>query len=424
MIKEDFLHYLWKLKKFDLTNLTTTEKEVVEINDFGFYNTDSGPDFFNAKIKIGSTLWVGNVEMHVNSSDWMKHGHQNDKAYNNVILHVVYNNDIKIETESGISIPTLVLKDRIFKFDLKNYKLLRYNKNWIPCEKLLSTVSQISKVSALEKALSNRLINKAVKLEEIFEKKGNDWNEAFYIFLARYFGMKVNADAFEMLADSLPLKIISREKDSLFKIEALLYGQAGMLEDTFHGEYPNNMKAEYLHLKNKYNLSPIPISIWKYSKLRPLNFPTIRLSQLARVLYINEHLFGNVIQIIKLDDLKDILITKVSSYWINHYVFDKESTKSIKKLGSNALNVLIINTVIPLFFLYGTLNNDDDFKQKSISLLLEMGSESNSIINKWKNLGFNVNSAYDSQALLELKVNFCDKHRCLFCPIGHEILNK
>lgn len=424
MIKEDFLHYLWKLKKIDLTDLVSSNGEAITIIDFGVYNTDSGPDFFNAKIKIGNTIWVGNIEIHVFSSDWVKHNHNKDKAYNNVILHVVYEKDINVLTQSGIELPTIELKSRINKGDLKNYKLLRFNSHWIPCEKLIHKASHISRTTALEKALTDRLINKSNKLNQLLDLNQQDWNEAFYIYLLRYFGMKVNSEGFEMLGRSIPYNIILKERDDRFKIEAILYGQAGFLDKEFKDIYPNKLKKIYLHLKTKYNLEPIPVSIWKFSRLRPSNFPTIRISQLAEILSRNNQLFSIILEENNLDNIKNLFKAKASDYWSDHYLFDEHSVKRIKSFGSTALKVLLINTVVPTLFLYGYINNLQYYKDKSIDFLLEIKAEKNSKINNWTNLGFNIKTAYDSQALLELKLNYCNNHKCLLCPIGNEIMNK
>lgn len=424
MIKEDFLHYIWKLKKIDFSNLKTSDGDELTVLDFGNYNTDSGPDFLNARIKINNTIWAGNIEMHIFSSDWIKHKHHLDPAYNNVILHVVYEEDLKVKTNANVKIPALELKNRIIKNDLKNYKLLRFNDNWIPCEMGIRRVSSISIEQAKEKALANRLMKKSTYLKNILESKQNDWEEAFYIFLSRYFGMKTNSDAFEALTKKLPYKIILKEKDDINKIEALLFGQAGMLEDIFNDEYPLFLKNEYNHLKNKYKLNPVPSSMWKFSKLRPLNFPTIRISQLANILFKQDHLFRNVFECNNIDCLIKIFKTKTSSYWENHFIFDEKSINKKKRLGKNAIDILIINAVIPALFYFGHLNNEGEYKEKALDFLIDLPAENNSIIKKWKNLDIEVKSAFDSQALLELKQNYCDKKRCLECSIGNEIMNK
>lgn len=424
MIKEDFIHYLWKIKKLDFSDLKTVQGEKLEILDFGVHNRDAGPDFFNAKIKLNDTIWAGNIEMHVNSSDWEKHKHHLDKAYNNVILHVVYQHDIRAKTQSGIELPTLEIKNRISKKDLKNYKLLRFNKDRIPCEKLIHKSSRLARIQALEKAVTDRLVNKAVRLKALLQDNNYDWNEAFYILLARYFGMKVNSTAFEMLAKALPYKVILKEKDDRTKIEALLYGTAGMLNKEFKSGYPELLTRHFKHLKNKYSLEPIPVSVWKFSRLRPSNFPTIRISQFAGILYKSEHLFRSIMETTEVKKMKDFFKTGASEYWNTHYNFDIPSPARPKTLGKNSIEILIINTVIPALFYYGHYHDETKYKDRALDMLSELKAEKNSITALWKELGFDIRSAYDSQALIELKTNYCAKFRCLECPVGNDILTK
>lgn len=422
MIKEDFLYYLWKLRKFDMYDLHTTGGMKIEIEKFGDQNTGSGPDFSNAKVKIGDTLWYGNIEMHIFSSDWEKHSHHQDPSYNNVILHVVFENDQNIKTEAGYEIPCLELKHRIDKTDLKNYKLLRFNKNWIPCERFIRKTSEIAKTSALEKAVTERLSGKAAQLKLILDKNQNNWSESFYIFLSRYFGMNINADAFEMLAESCSLNLILRESDDLIKVEALLFGQAGFLNGEFKDEYPNRLKKEYRHLKAKYNLQHVPISVWKYSRLRPYNFPSIRIGQLANLIYRHPDFFEQTLKQKTTENLRKIFSSHVSEYWYDHFNFDLSAPKKKKSIGKSSIDILIINTVIPALFLYGHLFGSDEHKDLAINLLTEIPGEKNSITDKWQTLGFEINTAYDSQALLELKSHNCDLQKCLDCPVGYEIM--
>lgn len=422
MIREDFLYYLWKLRKFNFQSLCTTEGLDVKIEKFGDQNTDSGPDFSNAKLKIGDTTWYGNIEMHVFSSDWEKHSHHIDPSYNNVILHVVYEHDQNIKTESGFIIPCLELKHRIDKTDIKNYKLLRFNNNWIPCEKMIGKINEITKTTTIEKAVTERLFRKARQLKDILDKKQNNWAESFYIYLSRYFGMSINADAFEMLAESCPLNLILKESDDILKIEALLFGQAGFLNNDFKDDYPNKLKTEYKHYKAKYNMKSIPVSVWKYSRLRPYNFPAIRIAQLANLIYQNQNLLEKTLQQKTIENLRKIFNSDASRYWSDHFSFDILSSKKKKTIGRSSLDILLINTVIPTIFLYGYLNGSEYHKDLAINLLTEIPSENNSIIKKWHTLGFDIKTAFDSQALLELKSNNCDLQKCLECPIGYEIM--
>jgi hypothetical protein len=424
MIKEDFLYYIWKLRRFNCENLELSDGSTLIIENPGEHNTNSGPDFFNARIRIDGTLWFGNIEIHVYSSDWEKHSHQDDPAYNNVILHVVYEHDQDVSTSIGSVLPCLELKPRINKSDVRNYKMLRYNRNWIPCEQLISSVSQISKTSAIEKSITQRLATKAERLQQILDKTKNDWSESFYIYLSRYFGMNINADAFEMLALSCPLKMIKKEKDDLLKIEALMFGQAGMLQTEFKDEYPDQLKSEYNHLKIKYDLKPVPVSIWKYSKLRPYNFPSVRIAQLAGLLWRNADIFEKAIQQKSIEQLRELFKSNTSPYWAAHFNFEKRSRSRIKKIGTDTIDVFIINTVVPAIFLYGHLTASEHHKELALKILSEIAPEKNSIITKWQTLGLVVESGFDSQALIEMKTNYCSKHKCLECPIGHEIMKR
>jgi hypothetical protein len=423
MIKEDFLYYLWNLKRFDLSDLKTTDGNDIMIEKSGFRNNGSGPDFFEAKIRIGDTVWFGSVEIHVFASDWDKHAHEIDPAYNNVILHVVYENDKNVKTESGHVLPTLELKNRIRKSDVKNYKLLRFSNDWIPCEKLISNVRKISKDMTLERMIIDRMLKKSSKMKEYLSSTTYDWSESFYIFLSSYFGMNTNAFAFERLSLSLPLNLISKENYSLQKIEALLFGQAGFLNQTFKDEYPEILKIEYNHLKSKYNLIQNPISIWNFGKLRPQNFPTIRIAELAALLHKIPVLFDKIIQFESLEEIRKIFRIVTSEYWESHYTFDTSSTKKRKNIGENSIDILIINAVLPSIFLYSHETAQFQYKELALKLLENIPGEKNSVVDKWKELGFYVQSAYDSQALLELKKNNCDLHKCLDCPIGNDIMN-
>lgn len=423
MIKEDFLYYLWNLKRFDLTDLKTFDGSEIVIEKSGFRNNGSGPDFFEAKIRIGDTVWFGSVEIHVYSSDWDKHAHEVDPSYNNVILHVVYENDKNVKTQSGNILPVLELKNRISKSDVKNYKLLRFSKDWIPCEKQISNVRKISKDMALERMIIDRMLRKSSRMKEFLSSTTNDWSESFYIFLSSYFGMNTNAFAFERLAISLPLNLISKENNSLQKIEALLFGQAGFLNQNFKDDYPEILKEEYNHLKSKYNLVQNPISVWNFGKLRPQNFPAIRIAELAAMLHKNPVLFDKIIQIESLEEIRKIFRLNTSEYWESHYTFDILSTTKKKNIGENSIDILIINAVLPAIFLYGHETAQFVYKDLALKLLENIPGEKNSVVEKWKELGFIVQNAYDSQALLELKKNNCDLHKCLDCPIGNDIMN-
>ena len=423
-MKEAFLHYLWRLRRFKFSELKTTEGECLEIIHPGYQNFDSGPDFFNAQIKIDNTLWVGNVEIHVKSSDWIKHQHQLNEAYNNVILHVVVEEDEPIlDAVNDRRIPCLELKSRIPPLIQKNYFKLQQALNWIPCEKQLSGIDPFTVDKWLERCLIERLQRKTELVEEIFVACNKDWARTFFVFLARGLGHKINRQPFQQLACSFPYNIIARHKTNLLQLEALLLGQAGFLETEFDNDYPNKLRREYQFLKNKYQLQALKKSIWKFSKLRPANFPTIRIAQLALLCHKTEHLLSKMLIANSIKDLENMFSIKLSNYWKDHYSLDKiSSIKMDKNLGKTSIHILLINTIIPFSFYYGAHKNDWNIKEKAIRLLAEIPPEKNNIISKWENIGFGATNAAQSQALLELKLNYCDQKKCFSCSIGDKLL--
>lgn len=421
-MKEDFLYYLWRLKRFDLSYLATTEGEALQIQDFGKLNQNAGPDFLNAKIKIGETLWAGNVEMHLQASDWTRHKHTKDPAYDNVILHVVLEEDEIIFRQGGDRIPCLELKKRVPPKLSKNYQKLLQSEYWIPCQHHFFEVKDVIKNLWLDRLLVERLAEKTAIIQIRLTKNVNNWEATFYEMLARNFGLKVNAEPFELLARSLPLKIISKYKSSLFQVEALLFGQAGLLEKDFQDDYPNSLKREYEFLKKKHGLVSIPGSSWKFLRLRPPNFPTIRIAQFATLIFQSTHLFSKILEAKNVKAIEELFQVQLSDYWLTHYVFDKAAKKRNKSLGTNTIHLFIINTIVPFLFLFGKSRAEEDYKSKALQLLEELKAENNSTITKWKTLGLSPNSAYQTQALLQLKNEYCDKKKCLECAIGDGIL--
>jgi hypothetical protein len=430
---EEFLYYLWKYRLFNF-KCKTTEGQIVEVIKTGESNRDSGPDFINAKIKIGNTVWAGNVEIHLKSSDWYKHNHDKDKAYSNVILHVVYEHDKDVYRRPQSTdhsqrsnkkidevIPALVLKGK-FNINLyENYKLMVESKNKIPCQKLLDKVDRIVMTGWKEALLVERLERKVKVIEEILTRNGNNWEQTFYQHLAGNFGFKINADAFEMLAKSIPYEYLAKHKDNLFQIEAILFGQAGLLEKEYKDDYTNELKNEYKYLKRKLSLKPIEGHLWKFLRLRPANFPTVRIAQFAFLLSHKDNLFSLITEAKRISDIEKIFKVKTSEYWERHYVFDKETktrTKT-KTIGKSSVNNIIINTVVPFVFLYGIKKDNFAFRERAIKFLELIPSENNSIINMWAGCGVKANNAFDSQALIELKNEYCSKKRCLECRIGH-----
>lgn len=421
-MKEDFLHYVWRLQRFNQTALTTTEGESIQLLSIGEHNSHAGPDFLNARLRIGETLWAGNIEIHVRASEWLEHQHQRDPAYDNVILHVVLEENQVIYRSNQERIPCLELNQRIDLKLSKTYLRLLQQETWIPCEAQLASVSMISKNLWLDRLMVERLEQKTKQVQTILQQTNNDWEESFYLLLARSFGLQVNPQPFEQLARSLPLAILRRHKTQLQQIEALFFGQAGMLQKTFTDRYPNKLKKEYAFLQKKYHLRPIPKASWKFLRLRPANFPTIRIAQLAMLIYQSSHLLSKVLAAQSIAEIENMFDRKVSPYWENHYLFDKISPKQKKTLGKSTIHLLVINTLAPFLFYYGQQQGDQKHQDQALRLLEAIKPEQNNIIKQWKQLGFQPKSAYHSQALLQLKKHYCDARQCLNCAIGHQIL--
>jgi hypothetical protein len=423
IIREDLLYYLWKTKSFDMTNLFTKDGQPIEIIEFGNQNYDSGPDFSNGKVKIGDTIWAGNIEMHVYSSDWERHNHDLDKAYDNVILHVVYEHDREVHTTTEQFIPCLELKNRIAAKIKHNYAKLISNNSWIPCESQLPNVAEHTITFWLQRMVAERLESKTDYLKTILVQTNNDWEETMYIYLMRYMGARVNMDPFESLAKNLPLSIVQKNKDDLHKIEALLYGQAGMLLATHADDaYFEGLKSEFQFLSKKYRLTNIPPVSWKFSKMRPAGFPTVRIAQLAQIFYNTENLFSQILGAQDTKSIKHLFHATPSEYWEHHYRFGTESIYREKQLGGGFIDLIIINVVSPILFLYGKSIADEQYCERAIEHLESLKPEKNKIITNYKDRGVKATSAADSQGLLQLKKAYCDPKLCLSCSIGNKLI--
>ena len=420
---EDFLHYVWKYKAFNLSGLKTLEGETIQVIKTGEHNQDAGPDFFNARLKIGNTTWAGNIEIHLKSSDWRKHLHNNNSNYSNLILHLVYENDEDI-SHTGKPVATAELKTLIDKDLLNKYNQLLYAKQWIPCANQLNTVSSFTRSNWLERLLIERLERKANTISSLLELNKNNLEETFYIHLARNFGMKVNAVPFELLAKSLPNSFLGKHRSSLFQVEALLFGQSGLLEKQFKDDYPNQLKKEYQFLQKKFSLRPIEEHLWKFLRLRPVNFPTIRIAQLASLIHNSSGLFSKIMEAQKVEDLRTLLNAETSEYWDTHYVFDKKSVEQKKNLGTVAIDNIIINSIVPFMFVYADYKGIEEYKDKAVCILEQLSSEKNNIIEKFAELGIKSKNAANSQSLLELKNEYCSFKKCLNCGIGISLLKK
>jgi hypothetical protein len=420
---EEFLHFIWQFKLYGIQKLYTTTNEPVEVIHQGIPNKNAGPDFSNAKLQIAHTTWIGNVEIHIRSSDWLLHQHHFDDAYENVILHVVYEDDVAIYRKDGTLLPVLIIKNLYPSNLLDNYQHLISSANLFPCEKQLHNVDEFLINNFLSRVLVERMVQKAVEVEQKVAMLKGDWDEAFYHFLSRSFGLKVNAIPMEILAQSLPQQLFSKHKDNPLQIEALIFGQGGFLNQKFDHDYPRKLKREYLFLKKKYSLTPIDISLWKFMRMRPQNFPTLRLAQFAALIYTSNHLFSKVISLGDLKELPQLFENlPVNPFWKTHYHFNKNTSNVSMQLGKNAIDHILINTISVFLFAYGKAMDQYHFVKKAITLLENLPPEKNSILKQYINVGVKVDNAFTSQAILQLKKKYCNEKKCLNCTIGIKIL--
>ncbi len=419
---EEFLHYLWKFKLLK-GEFVLSSGEYVEIINPGLHNSDAGPDFFNAKIKIGATLWAGNVEIHVKASDWYLHQHQNDNAYDTVVLHVVYLNDAKIQRKNNEIIPCIEVSNAYDEELYHRYQDFLSNKNWIPCERLFKNSTHFIVETWLERLLIERVEHKVQEIHVKLKLTQHNWESCFYQLLAKNFGFKLNALPFELLANSLPLHILVKHKNSDFQLAALLFGQAGLLNYEYKDHYPQILLSEYQFLSKKYKLHPISGHLWKFLRLHPNNFPTIRISQFVNLIFQSQHLFSKIIEVKKIEDIYQLFQISANTYFDNHYLFDEEnSIIKPKIIGKSSIDLLIINTIVPLLFCYALEKDEKDYQERALNFLEQIKPEYNSIIKKWVSIGWNVDNAFQSQALLELKNKYCDFKKCLQCRIGNDLL--
>ncbi len=420
--KEDFLHYVWKFQKYDHSDLQTEKGEAIAIIHPGYHNDNAGPDFLDARIKINNNLWAGSIEIHKHSSEWKQHNHHLDPAYDNVILHVVYKNDKPVVYRNNKLIPTLVLKNRIEKNKIKKYQNLVFNSNWIPCESRISQVDYIIKSFWLSRMASERLEEKTKRILPNLDILKNDWDRLSYHLIAQYFGLKVNNEAFKRLIESIPFEVILKYKNELTKIEALLLGHANLLQ-LADDEYSILLQKEYDFMAKKHRLHKMQSHEWKFSRMRPTNFPGLRIAQLAQLIHREGRIFQKILKAASLKEMRKLFSAKASQYWDQHYRLGKISKHQPKKIGTKVIDVLIINVAIPLLFSYGVKIDNQDFKDKAISMLEEIPPEQNKIIKKWKESSLSAENAAQSQALLYLKRKYCDEYKCLSCAIGGKIMS-
>jgi len=420
---EDFLHFIWKFKNFAPNNLKTIDGKPVKIIKTGEHNTNAGPDFFNAQLLIDDTHWAGNVEIHVKTSDWVAHNHSSDPAYDNIILHVVFHHDMDIAVPENR--PVLALKKYVSDQTIANFDILKQNHHLIPCESLIDKVDDMIKRTWLDRMLTERLESKALQIKKLLDHNKNDWAETAYQLTGRNFGFKVNGEPFERLTRAIPHKTLAKHKNSIHQIEAMLFGQAGFLQDAFKDPYPIALKKEFRFLAGKYNFNPSRKSDWKFLRLRPGNFPTVRISQFAALIYRSEHLFSKILEV---DDIKTALsffTVQANDYWKNHYSFESPAaSKSTGELGKESKYNLVINTVAPLLFSYGHIKNEQKYKETAIHLLENCPKELNTITKTSVALGLLNEHACHSQGLIHLRNEYCKNQKCLDCGIGVAALKK
>ncbi|HMG83261.1 MAG TPA: DUF2851 family protein, partial [Ferruginibacter sp.] len=400
-MNEKLFQYIWQFRHFNLNGLATVENESLQIINPGTLNTNQGPDFLDAKIKIGNTIWAGSIELHLRSSDWKNHKHSGDKNYNNVILHVVWQDDIDLQ----LPFPTLELQSKISKLLLAKYDELMNTNAFIACQNTIHMIEPIIWNSWKDRLLAERLQDKAERIFEYIKINNNHWEETFWWLLARNFGIKVNSDAFEKIAQSISINILAKHKDQIHQTEALLLGQAGLLNNDLTDVYPKMLHKEYLFLKSKYQLTPIQIPL-HFLRMRPSNFPTVRLAQLAMLIHNSTHLFGQIRDSHSLKDVKALLNVTANDHWNYHYTLDEPSAFKEKNLGTQMINNILINTIVPMLFAYGQYHKEQQYKDKALLWMEEIAAEKNEITKGFTALTITNNNALDSQALIQLKNNY------------------
>ena len=420
-MKEDFLHYLWKFKKFDSLNLKTSNLENLTIIHVGQYLELAGPDFFNAQIKIENQKWAGNVEIHLKSSDWYLHQHEKDSGYENVILHVVWENDAAVFRSDNSEIPVLELKDYVDSDTLNNYHSLVAPKSWIYCEKDLRTIDEFTFKNWQERLFFERLETKSKPIFDLLEKTNQDWESVLFCLLAKNFGLNTNGEIFMKIAQSIPFSVIRKESFEVENLEALIFGTAGLLDNEKEDNYFKDLKFRYFYLLHKYQLDKIVVPPVQFFKHRPDNFPTIRLSQLANLYHKHQNLFSKISNLRSLKESYQLFQICAAPYWQNHYQFDKESSKKKKTLSKSFIDLILINTIIPLQFAYAK-SLGKEVSEDLMELLTEVSAEKNAIIDKFISFGIKPKNALETQSLLQLKKEYCNNSRCLECVIGIELL--
>jgi hypothetical protein len=420
-MKEAFLHYLWKFKKFDTLNLKTSKSEDITISNVGQYLELAGPDFFNAQITIGDQKWAGNVEIHLKSSDWYVHQHENDAAYENVILHVVWEHDIEIFRKNNSEIAVLELKNYVDKSVLDSYQLLMRPKSWVFCEKQISTIDDFVVRNWQERLFFERLERKSKSIHDLLEQTNNDWEAVLFCLLAKNFGLNTNGDVFFKIAKSIPFSTIRKESFEQENLEALLFGNAGLLDGEKEDNYCRSLRSRFDYLRHKYQLEKCSFEPVQFFKHRPDNFPTIRLSQLASLYHIEQNLFSKICKINSVAAVYETFKVNALDYWQDHYQFDKKSPVKKKMLSKSFIDLIVINTIVPVLFAFAK-SQGREISENLVELINQVSPEKNAIIEKFSYFGIKSTNAFQTQSLLQLKNEYCNKSKCLECAIGMELL--
>lgn len=416
-MNERLFQYLWKNSLFRPEELKTTSGELVVVIHPGELNPNAGPDFLDGRIKIGNTVWAGNIELHLNASDWKRHAHDSDPAYQNIILHVVLHND---EQGNSGNFPTLVLKDRFREEVLNRYRRLMAKEEKIACHQHIGNFPEIKWQSWLSRLLAERWEEKLGEWETLWQQSGKDWRQLLYYRMAANFGFHVNREPFLQLALSLPLQVLAKHRNQLLQLEALLFGQSGLLNAVSEeDDYTIALQKEYNFLRRKYELAPLAAYQWKFMRMRPSNFPSLRLAQFAMLIHKSLDLFSKMMEVRDAKEIYALLEVQAGAYWDNHYRLGVESKEATpKKMGKDAMSSIIINTIAPMQFLYARLQGVDNLVENSMSLLESLPPEKNNIIREWKTIGRQPKDAAESQALLQLFSGYCTAKKCLDCAVG------
>lgn len=426
---EAFLHYVWKYRLFNTTELKTASGESLVVQHPGTHNFGQGPDFLNARIKIGETMWCGHVEIHLRGSDWHHHKHTDDEHYKSVVLHAVFENDKGIFLYTPGDLQVFDISAYMRTDQWSHYEGWLKSKTWIACQTQVASVDTLTWTGWKDRLVVERFELKSKAVLQQLDKTAGDWSEAFYRLLARNFGFKVNSDAMEMLAESLPQSILAKHKSDPFQVEALLFGQAGFLNQLFTDEYPNELKKEYEFLQKKYALKTMNSAAWNFGRMRPSNFPTIRIAQLAALVYKSEHLFSSLLELNDVQEIKKLFEVEAHEYWNRHFRFDAKTVgkefkteRNAKRLGESSLENILINTVAVMLFTYGRHRDDEKRIDKALELLEICNPESNRILENWNALGITTKNAAETQSLLQLYNNYCSEKQCLKCAVGLKLI--